>query len=201
LITANVSNQGGTVIPGASPGALTINGNYVQGPGGTLIVEIGGTTGGSQYDQLIVNGNATLGGTLNVTLVNGYFPAGGETYSIVQSSGAVSGTFASTNFPIPAFTTTYLPSGVRLLASVPVLPPPVTAASQVVVALTDQNQNTLVASQATGLPVEVYDSLQQQEQQAMQKVLMCSGSGSGGGGGGGGVTGGGGFRCNSRGCL
>jgi filamentous hemagglutinin family protein len=201
LVTANVSNQGGTVTPGASPGALTINGNYVQGPGGTLVVEIGGTTGGSQYDQLIVNGNVTLGGTLNVTLVNGYVPAGGETFGVVQSSGAVSGTFASTNFPaIPTFTAAYLPAGVQLLASIPVPPGAVAAASQVVVALTDQNQNTLVASQLTGLPVELYES-QQQEQQATRKMPICNASSSGGGGGGGGPAGGGGFRCYSRGCF
>jgi filamentous hemagglutinin family protein len=198
LITANVSNQGGTVTPGASPGALTINGNYVQGPGGTLVVELGGTTGGSQYDQLIVNGNATLGGTLNVTLVNGYVPVGGETFSVVQSSGVVSGTFASTNFPaIPTFTTAYLPAGVQLLASIPVLPGAVAAASQVVVALTDQNQNTLIASQVTGLPVEVLERERQRE--GTQKTPICSASSSGGGGGGG--MGGGGMRCNTRGCF
>jgi filamentous hemagglutinin family protein len=200
LITANVSNQGGTVTPGTSPGALTINGNYVQGPGGTLLVEIGGTTGGSQYDQLIVNGNAALGGTLNVTLVNGYVPAGGETFSVVQSSGAVSGIFASTNFPpVPTFTTAYLPAGVQLVASVPVLPGVIAAASQVVVALTDQNQNTLVASQLTGLPVDVLD--QPQEREGTQKTPMCNASSRGSGDGGGGGMGSGGMRCNTRGCF
>ncbi len=202
LITANVSNQGGTVTPGASPGALTINGNYVQSPGGTLVVEIGGTTGGSQYDQLIVNGNATLGGTLSVTLINGFVPTGGETFTVVQSSGAVSGTFASTNFPAsPSFTAAYLPASVQLLASIPVPPPPagaIESASQVLVALTDQNQNTLVASQLTGLPVEVLE--QQQEREGKQKKPMCNASSSSGGGGGG-LSGGSSPRCNTRGCF
>jgi filamentous hemagglutinin family protein len=199
LITANVSNQGGTVTPGSSPGALTINGNYVQGPGGTLAVELGGTAGGSQYDQLVVNGNATLGGTLNVVLVNGYVPSGGETFSVVQSSGAVSGTFASTNFPaIPSFTTSYLPASVQLLASIPVPPGAVQSASQVVVALTDQNQNTLVASQVTGLPVEMLERERQRE--GTQKTPVCNATSGGSSGGGGGI-GGGGMRCNTRGCF
>ena len=30
-VIANVSNTGGTVAPGASPGTLTINGDYTQG--------------------------------------------------------------------------------------------------------------------------------------------------------------------------
>jgi filamentous hemagglutinin family protein len=202
IVNGSVNNLGGVVAMGASPGTITINGDYLQGSGGTLQVEMAGTTAGSQYDQLIVNGNATLGGTLNVTLVNGYAPAGGETFSVVQSSGAMSGTFASTNFPaIPSFTAAYLPASVQLLASIPVPLGAVESASQVVIALTDQNQNTLVASQVTGLPVEMHDQQQQQEQEALQKTPMCNASSGGGGGGGGGLVGGGGFRCNTRGCF
>ena len=41
---------------------------------GTLNIEIGGTTAGTDYDQLVVTGQATLDGTLNVRLVNGFMP-------------------------------------------------------------------------------------------------------------------------------
>src|SRR5262249_53350246 len=71
-ITANVSNSGGTVSPGNSPGCMTITGNYTQGAGGTLSIEIAGTTACTQYDQLTVTGTATLGGTLNVSLLSGF---------------------------------------------------------------------------------------------------------------------------------
>ena len=54
------------VAPGASPGKLTVNGDYTQGAGGTLQVEIDGTTQDTQYDHLAVTGNASLGGTLAI---------------------------------------------------------------------------------------------------------------------------------------
>ena len=66
-INANVTN-GGQVIPGGTgaAGTSTINGNYTQTATGTLDIDIGGTTAGSQYDQLAVSGTASLGGTVNV---------------------------------------------------------------------------------------------------------------------------------------
>ena len=113
-VNADVNNSAGTVAPGASPGILTINGDYVQGPSGVLAVDIGGTAG-TQYDQLVVTGNVTLGGTLNTTLMNGYVPAGSETFYIIQAGGSSSGTFATTNYPVgSSLTTTYLASGVNL---------------------------------------------------------------------------------------
>jgi hypothetical protein len=50
--------NGGTVNPGAPIGLLTINDNYVQQASGILNIEIGGTTAGTQYDKLTVNGQA-----------------------------------------------------------------------------------------------------------------------------------------------
>jgi hypothetical protein len=203
-IAANISNMAGTITPGSSPGSMVINGNYAQGPNGTLLMEIAGPAS-SQYDQLIVNGNATLGGTLRVNLLGGYVPADGETFTFVQSTGTVSGTFTNTAFPShPGFNAGYLPASMFVAVSSIVIPPAaaVASASQVLVALTDQNQNTLVASQATGTPIDGQDQPQQQEQQqALRKKPMCGASNGGGGGGGGGLAGGGGFRCNTRGCF
>ncbi|MEK7750606.1 MAG: hypothetical protein AAB654_01725, partial [Acidobacteriota bacterium] len=127
-ITGNVTNTGGTVAPGASPGILTINGTYVQGPSGALSMEIGGTTAGTLYDQLIVNGDVALGGTLSATFINGFAPAATNSFTLVQSSGTVSGTFATTNV-VPAGST-FIPSSsatsVTLAAPPPVTVPPVT---------------------------------------------------------------------------
>ena len=115
-INANVNNTGGTVAPGASPGILTITGNYVQGPTGVLALEIGGTTPGTQYDQLIVTGNAVLGGTLNTTLVNGFVPVVGATFNTIQVGGTLSGTFATTNLPTgQVLATNYLASALDLV--------------------------------------------------------------------------------------
>jgi hypothetical protein len=113
-IIGNVNNTAGTVSPGASPGTLTIDGNYVQGSGGTLAIEIGGTAAGTQYDQLVVTGDATLGGALDVALINGFVPASGDSFTVVQG-GTVSGEFAATSFPAtPSMTATYLASSVNV---------------------------------------------------------------------------------------
>jgi len=113
-IVGNVDNLAGTVAPGASPGTLTIDGNYTQGPGATLAIEIGGIVAGSQHDALAVSGNATLGGALDVALVNGFVPASGSSFTIIQA-GTVSGQFASVSSPAAQpMTAAYLASSVAL---------------------------------------------------------------------------------------
>jgi T5SS/PEP-CTERM-associated repeat protein len=90
-------NSGGIMDPGNSPGKLTINGNYTQNSGGILNIEIGGASPGpGGYDQLAVSGTATLGGTLNLTLVNGFRPSVGDTFNIITSSSEM-GSFSNVN--------------------------------------------------------------------------------------------------------
>ena len=89
-------NNGGTVAPGNSPGKLTVNGNYIQTSGGILNIEIGGNTPGNDYDQLEITGTASLDGTLNLTLVNGFIPAVGDTFAIIASSAEM-GNFSTIN--------------------------------------------------------------------------------------------------------
>jgi hypothetical protein len=91
-ITGNVFN-GGTVAPGASPGTLTIAGNYSQTAAGTLAVEINGLTAGTQYDQLVVNGTVALAGGLTVS--SGFTPSQGDGFQIIANdvADAVGGVF------------------------------------------------------------------------------------------------------------
>lgn len=84
IITGNVSNVGGAVSPGASPGSLHITGNYTQGPTGTLNIELGGVISGTQHDLLDVSGAASLSGTLNVSLINSFIPISGTIFRIVN---------------------------------------------------------------------------------------------------------------------
>ena len=86
--------SGGLIFPGNSPGILTVDGSYQQEAGSTYFAEIGGTDAGDGYDQISVTGAATLGGSLSVRLVNGFTPAVGQTFRIVNAS-SVSGAFAS----------------------------------------------------------------------------------------------------------
>jgi len=117
-IIGNVNNIAGTVSPGASPGIMTINGDYFQGPQGTLLAELGGTVAGAQYDQLIDTGTVTLGGTLAVSLVNGFVPAPGDAFKVIQSP-TVSGSFSSAPQTAQLLTTQVLPSSVDLVAGSP----------------------------------------------------------------------------------
>jgi hypothetical protein len=99
-------------------GVLSIGGNYTQTAGGTLNIHLGGTTVGSQYDQLQVHGVAALDGTLNVTLVNGFAPAAGNNFRILTFNSR-SGDFAAMNLPDPgnglALNPAYDGSGLTLL--------------------------------------------------------------------------------------
>lgn len=107
-------NSGGILAPGNSPGKLTINGNYTQNSGGILNIEIGGSTPGTGgYDQLVVTGTASLNGTLNLSLVNGYRPAVGDTFNII-ASGAETGSFSAINSTGFTVTPAATASGIKL---------------------------------------------------------------------------------------
>jgi hypothetical protein len=86
-INAPVNNSGATLIVGnpygSSTGSLTISNNYTQGAGGSLNIDLGGHTAGTEYDQLHVTGVATLAGTLNTTDVNGFVQAVGDQFQVL----------------------------------------------------------------------------------------------------------------------
>jgi len=88
----------GTYAPGNSPAITNLtNGGF--GSSSTLLIEIGGTQAGAQYDQVQNAGTLSLlGGTLNVVLTNSFVPVPGDTFTILQFN-AVSGDFGVTVFP------------------------------------------------------------------------------------------------------
>jgi formylglycine-generating enzyme required for sulfatase activity len=81
---------GGSYMPGNSP-AVVLAENIAFDPTSTLIMEIGGTAIGTQYDQLDVSGLATLHGTLDVSLLDGYHLESGHSYQLID--GATTGQF------------------------------------------------------------------------------------------------------------
>jgi hypothetical protein len=96
-IPGQVENRSGTVSPGVGIGALSIEGRFANGVDGTLAFELGGTTPGTQYDQLLVDGSAALDGTLSVTLADlggGMFtPTAGNSFTLLTASEGVGGMF------------------------------------------------------------------------------------------------------------
>jgi hypothetical protein len=91
-------NLGGIVSPGNSPGDLQIFGDYIQGPDGTLEIEVEGAAIG-QFDRLLVSGNASLDGTLNVLLPTSFLVDRSELLTFITTGGTLSGNFANTSIP------------------------------------------------------------------------------------------------------
>jgi outer membrane autotransporter protein len=88
-------NSGGTVSPGNSIGTLTINGNYYQAADGRLLIEVTPTSS----DRLVINGAASLDGTLQATWSGLSSPSMlGNSWTFLTASSGVSGTFS----PYPA---------------------------------------------------------------------------------------------------
>jgi hypothetical protein len=98
-IQAKVVN-GGVTSPGGSPGTLSLGPgeDYQQGTGGTLLIELGGHNPGTENDQLVVGGNASLAGTLELHLINGFVPQPGDEFQIL-TCGSQTGQFSRINAP------------------------------------------------------------------------------------------------------
>jgi hypothetical protein len=94
--------DGGVFAPGNSPGIVTAtsaqfdSGSTIGGP--TLSIELAGTTPGTQYDQLHVTGQLSLGGTLAVALISGFTPTAGNSFDILDF-GSLIGAFNTILLP------------------------------------------------------------------------------------------------------
>jgi len=92
--SVSLSSQS-VIAPGNSPGIIN-TGDLVLVSGSAYEFELGGTTVGSQYDQINVTGTVDLGGgTLSVILWNSFKPSVGQTFTIINNDGsdAITGTF------------------------------------------------------------------------------------------------------------
>jgi hypothetical protein len=88
----------GELRPGASPGKLSFDNNVRFSSAGSLKMEIGGTMPEFQYDQFEVLGALTLGGSLDVSLIDGFLPTLGQTFDLLDWESA-SGVFANVRLP------------------------------------------------------------------------------------------------------
>ncbi|MFZ2898092.1 MAG: right-handed parallel beta-helix repeat-containing protein [Saprospiraceae bacterium] len=86
--------------PGASPGCVTINGDFTLNTGDDLEMEIEGTTPCTQHDQIIVNGVVTLNNADLVLPPSAFLAQTGDQIVIIDNDGtdAVVGAFAQGNF-------------------------------------------------------------------------------------------------------
>jgi autotransporter-associated beta strand protein len=97
-------------------GTLTVNGTYSQFATGTLRIDIASAV---SNDLLVVTGGgaSVAAGTLDVQLVNGFSPAQGDSFTILEAS-FISGEFPTTNLPALAsgllWQVEYLSNAVRI---------------------------------------------------------------------------------------
>lgn len=89
----DVLNRGAFVAPGSSAGTIHVTGSYTQEANGTLVLEVDGTQA-RQFDQLQIDGTASLGGKLIVKSIDGFTPQSGDTFAPLTYS-AVNGQFDS----------------------------------------------------------------------------------------------------------
>jgi sugar lactone lactonase YvrE len=94
-LDGSVTNNG-TLEPGASPGQLNLSGHLVLADSSRVRLEIGGYAPG-QFDVVNVAGSVALGGTLAVTLVNGFASVmtNGADFTVLNGGAPVLGAFAN----------------------------------------------------------------------------------------------------------
>src|SRR5208337_1015527 len=105
IVNGNVM-MAGTIAPAGTingfnmpltAGALTINGNYTQTSAGIFNLGLGGLSPGTQFGFLNITGNALLDGTLNVSLIGGFHPMLGNSFTFLMTGGSVTNEFANVN--------------------------------------------------------------------------------------------------------
>jgi hypothetical protein len=103
FVGVGIENNGQVVV-GSSPGLAVVGGDYSQSGGSLLEMEIEGTTAGTEYDQLVVTGTASLDGTLDIPVNAGggsyTDPAtrgDSDTFVLVDASSRV-GSFSAVNY-------------------------------------------------------------------------------------------------------
>ena len=125
---ANLATNSGSLTLGPAA-TLTVAGSFTQTSDGTLNIQIGGTPSSGLFGQLNVTAAATLAGTFNLDLVNGFAATSGQSFE-VMSFASVSGTFSTFNGLSPNFTETLNPTSLVLSVTanpVDLLPTGVTA--------------------------------------------------------------------------
>ncbi|WP_431133298.1 T9SS type A sorting domain-containing protein [Psychroserpens mesophilus] len=83
----NFTNNG-TIAPGASPGTLTVIGNYISTGNTILDIELNGLIPDTEHDVLVITGtNVVFEGMVNVTM--GFEGTIGDEFTIATTSGTI----------------------------------------------------------------------------------------------------------------
>jgi filamentous hemagglutinin family protein len=95
-INGNLNAQGGRIVPGASPGLMTVSGDLNLDSTSVIDIEIASDGGvkGTDFDCIVVQGNANLAGQLNLIDISGGTLTAGSQYAFLEAS-AINGSFGS----------------------------------------------------------------------------------------------------------
>lgn len=91
LIGSVVVRQGGTFLPGFSPGKATIEGDLTLAVGTALEMELGGPGAGEGFDQIEATGTVTLAGHLDIVFRDGFAPTNGQVFGLVKGASILGG--------------------------------------------------------------------------------------------------------------
>ena len=91
----------GGLAPGSSPGTMSFDGNLVLGASSTTLMELAGTATG-EYDRLVVAGELTLGGNLEVELIDNFIPQVGDVFDlfVLEPGVEFQGSFSNIELPL-----------------------------------------------------------------------------------------------------
>ncbi len=93
IFAGDLTNDGGVLEPHDSIDRTThINGSYTQSDTGSIGIEIGGGTADNIMDKVKITGAADLDGRLLISLANGFIPAAGDSF-VVLEAGILTGQF------------------------------------------------------------------------------------------------------------
>nr|WP_316641267.1 hypothetical protein [uncultured Roseateles sp.] len=90
--STNQLTNTGHLAPGSSAGTLTLNGNYLQTGAGSFDVELASSLA---FDRFLINGTASLNGTLALHCIAGCALSNGDEFVILDATGQMTGAFAS----------------------------------------------------------------------------------------------------------
>ncbi len=116
-VDGSLTVTSGTVRPGLSPGQIVVTGNYTQDAASVLEMEIAD----NGHDQLVIDALATLGGTLDLSLLSGFAPENGQSFTLL-TYGDYQGEFdqiLGLDFEGGYFDPTYEPNSFVVTAVVP----------------------------------------------------------------------------------
>jgi hypothetical protein len=97
-IAVNVRNDGTFSIDPLATGSADLGKGFGQSATGIMKAQLSGTAS-TTYDRLTVAGMALLAGTLEVSLVGGFVPSLGDSFSILSAVGGVNGQFDTERLP------------------------------------------------------------------------------------------------------